>query len=267
MMPRAPRSLSKQCEHIKSLETSLESDTVVYGTMFTMESKDDPITILTFEILMNPLGTDVDLKIFTKSGDFVGAEDDASQWTKIADTSLFPAREGRGTIVPTNQFQTVEMEGNYELRAFFISLETADLWYMRDEQERDVGETFISDDFLSINSGIGISEYGFGNQIVSSRLFTGVIHYSHKAKCADGSSQANVLYSFYTQAYNTESIDEISYMLDYSLTNILSTTLSAFRDEFKIAVESTTCSKSTVEKRESSLFITRSIFLFLVSTP
>jgi hypothetical protein len=262
-----PRTLSKQCNHMMSLETSLESDTVVYGTMFTVESKDDPITILTFEIFANPLGTNIDLQIFTKSGDFVGAENDSTQWTKIVDTSLFPAREGRGTIIPTNKFQNVTMEGRNELHAFFVSLKTADLRYMRDEQERDVGETFISDNFLSIKSGIGISEYGFGNQIVSSRLFTGIIHYSHKEKCADSSSQATISYSFYSQAYGTESIDEISYMLDYSLTNILSTALSAFRNEFKIAVESTTCAESALEKGKSTHFVSRPCFFFLLTLP
>ena len=68
-MARDPRSLSKQFEHIMSLETSLESDTVVYGTMLTVESKDDSITILTFEILMNPLGANVNankMKVITK---------------------------------------------------------------------------------------------------------------------------------------------------------------------------------------------------------
>ena len=255
-----PRSLSEQCENIMSLETSLESDTVVYGTMFTVETKNDPITILTFELLLNPLGTNIDLKIFTKSGDFVGVEDDSSQWIKIVDTSLFPAREGRATIIPTTQFQNVTMTGRNELRAFFVSLKTADLRYMRDENERDIGETYIADDFLSIKSGIGISEYGFWNQIVSSRLFTGIIHYSHNAKCTDRISQATTLYSFYTQVNNKESIDEIRYMLDYSLANILSSSLSTFRDEFKIVVESTTCAESTLEKGESDLFISRPYF-------
>jgi hypothetical protein len=70
---------------------------LLFMEQFLLESKDFPITILTYEIQMNPLGTNVDIKIFKKSGDFLGAEDDASQWTKIADTSLF---EGRGTSAP-----------------------------------------------------------------------------------------------------------------------------------------------------------------------
>jgi hypothetical protein len=251
------RNLSKQCKQIMSLETFLESDTVVYGTMFTLENKNDPITIETFEIFINPLGTNIDIKIYTKSGDFVGLESESSQWTKIVDTSLFPAREGRGTIIPTTQFEKVTMEGTNEIRAFFISCKTADLRYKRDEIGRDVGETFLSDDFLSLQTGIGISEYGFGNQIVPSRLFTGIIHYSHQNKCTDKLSQAIVSYSFNTQVSASE-LDELNYMLDYSIANILSTSLSTFRDEFKLEIESTTCTESVLEEGKS-------IYIFFVS--
>jgi hypothetical protein len=92
------------------------------------------------------------------------------------------------------------------------------------------------------------------NQIVST---TGIIHYSHQTKCTEKSSQANVSYTFYTQISATDSLDELKYMLDYSITNILSSSLSAFRDEFKIEIESTTCTETVLEKGESILFLIR----------
>ena len=240
---------SNVCVTTRSLQTPSVADTVVIGTMFTVQTHKDPLTMLTMEISANPLDTKMDVQIYTKIGDFKGAESDPLKWTKIVDTSVTPAREGRGTIIPTEDFKTFTMNSN-EQRSFFISLKTSDLRYRRAD-DLETGQQFLSDGFLSVNVGIGLSEYGFGNQFFPSRMFSGIFHYTYATDCNAPTSKTLVTYSFYAQpkgqlAPKTEVIDELDRLVGNAIEGILGG-MGPFRDEHGIKVEDI----STVEHSET----------------
>jgi hypothetical protein len=247
------RFLAAVCDEPMSLVTSFEADTVVYGTMFTIQSKSEPIDVVTMEISANPIGTEMDVEIYTKLGDFVGSEKDSTQWTKIVDTSVIPAREGRGTIIPPSEFKTISMLSN-ELRAFFISLKTSDLRYKRDESGGNSGRTYVSDGYLSINSGVGIGAYGFNDQIFPSRLFTGIMHYTHKTDCAARKSKLLVSYSYHVRPKGNAVLSKTD--ISTELTNlggeafgaILDTELSSIRDKYQLQVEGLSCTFSNLKR-------------------
>jgi hypothetical protein len=247
------RVLTALCDEPMSLVTSFEADTVVYGTMFTIESKSEPIDVHTMEISANPIGTEMDVEIYTKVGDFVGSEKDPLQWTKIVDTSVIPAREGRGTIIPPSAFQTISMLSN-ELRAFFISLKTSDLRYKRDENDGDPGHIFASDGYLSIRAGVGIGEYGFNDQIFPSRLFTGIIHYTHKTDCAAKKSKVLITYSYHVRPKGnavlskTDIANELTTLVEEGFAAILDTELSSIRNQYQLQVDSLKCTFSNLKR-------------------
>lgn len=239
------RVLASGCVHATSLQTPLEADTVVYGTMFTVTTLADPIEMLTMEIYANPIGAAMDVEIYTKFGDFTGAENDPSQWKQIVNTTLVPAREGHGTIIPTTEFRSIKMNEN-EIHAFFVTLKTSDLRYKRGADSMPLGQAFVSDGYLSINSGIGISEYGFSTNIFPSRLFSGIFHYTHPSDCSEPASKLLITYSFHARPKggtgasmtNAQIIDAINSLVESSVTDLLNSGLSAVRDEYRVTVES-----------------------------
>lgn len=247
------RILADDCIRTKRLQTPFEADTVVYGTMFTVQTSTDSITMLSMEISANPIGTEMDVEIYTKLGNYIGAESDPSQWEKIVDTSLTPAREGRGTTIPEDQFKKFTMEKN-ELRAFFVSLKTSDLRYKSGTDDIEAGQPFVSDGYVSVNSGIGIAEYGFSNQIFPSRLFSGIFYYSHVADCSAPSSKVLVTYSFHAQPKGgailtrAEVINALNSLVDDAVNDLLNSELSSSRDEYMIAVASVSSTTSLLEQ-------------------
>ena len=246
------RILASDCVQIQRLQTPFEADTVVYGTMFTVQTSSDSITVLSMEISANPVGTEMDVEIYTKLGDYVGAEADPTQWVKIVDTSLTPAREGQGTPIPEDQFKNFTMETN-ELRAFFVSLKSSDLRYKRGEDSMEAGQPFVSDGYLSINSGIGLAEYGFNNQIYPSRLFSGIFYYSHATDCNAPSSKVQVTYSYLARSKESvfsrdEIIAALNSLVDGAVKSLLDSELSTIRDEYKVEVESVTSATSISEQ-------------------
>ena len=130
------------------------------------------------------------------------------------------------------------------LRSFFVSLKTSDLRYKRDEGSAEPGHSIVSDAYLSINTGVGLAEYGFSNQIFPSRLFSGIIYYSHQSDCEAPNSQDLVTFSFYTRengSSHNELIDELSSLVTGAIESLLDSQLSGIRDENKVKVDAVNC--------------------------
>jgi hypothetical protein len=242
--PSAPenvRHLQGQngCVSSRSLQSPIEADTVVIGTMFTVKTFDDPINLLTMEITANPIGTSMDVEIYTKLGDYQGAENDPTQWEKVVDTAVTPAHEGRGTLIPQEDFANFTMNP-HELHSFFVSLKTSDLRYKSDDNFGR-GQQFVSDGYLSVNAGIGLPNYGFGTEFFPSRLFCGIFHYTYATDCKAPTSKASVSYSFHVElkgngASESEMIDEMNSLVGTSIQSILDN-MATLRDEHVIRVE------------------------------
>lgn len=229
------------CVKSESLETPFEADTVVFGTMFTVQSQDDPISVATMEISATPLAEQMDVEIYTKVGDYQGFENEASQWTQVVATTVTPARDGRGTIIPANAFSGFTMNPN-ELRSFFVSLKTSDLRYKRGGDYK-TGQTFLSDGYLSMNVGIGIGSAGFGfGSVFPDRMFTGIIHYTHATDCDAPSGKSLVTYSFHarpkTGSASREVItNSVNMVVGDAVESVLNTKVPSLRDDHSISFE------------------------------
>ena len=238
--PEDARHLQGQngCVSSSRLQTPMEADTVVIGTMFTVKTFDDAINLLTMEIAANPIDTNMDVEIYTKPGDFQGAENDPTQWEKVVDTTIAPASEGRGTLIPPEDFSNFTINPN-EVHSFFVSLKTSDLRYKRADNI-ETGQQFVSDGYLSVNAGIGLSNYGFGTEFFPSRLFCGIFHYTYASDCNAPTSKTSVSYSFHVElgkgGSETEIVDEINSMVGTSLQSILES-MAALRVEHDMRVE------------------------------
>lgn len=228
------------CAVSEALQTPNEADTVVSGTMFTIQSHNDPISIITMEICANPIESSMQVQIYTKGGDFKGVENHPSKWIKIVDTSIFPAREGRGTLIPTDDFMSFTMNPN-EVRAFFVSIKTSDLRY-RQADDFDIAQPFVSDGYLSMNVGIGLADPGFGNRVFPSRMFSGIVHYTRLADCDAPDSKTVITYTFHVTpkaraAGKSEITDEVHNRVSEAIRDILKSDLSDLSDDHTIGVD------------------------------
>jgi hypothetical protein len=208
--------------------------------MFTVRTHDDPISMQTMEIIANPVESIMNVKIYTKGGGFKGFENDSSKWIKIVDTSIVPApREGRGTIIPPDEFIGFTMNPN-EMRSFFVSLTTSDLRYRRAD-EFETGQPFVSDGYLSVNVGVGLAGQGFGSRIFPSRMFIGIFHYNRVADCNAPTSKTLLTYTFHVQpkakvASKAEMTNEVEQRVGDALRDILRSDLSDLSNDHAISI-------------------------------
>lgn len=248
------------CIQAAHLQSPFPADTVAYGTMFTVQTHGDPVSIVTMEILANPVDSAMDVEIYTKEGDYQGAEADVTKWMQIVNTSVLPAREGRGTVIPMEDFSGVTMAPG-EIRAFFVSLKSSDLRYRR-AVNFQTGLPFHSDGYLSMNVGIGLADPGFGDRIYPNRMFSGMIHYTHTTDCNAPKSKSQTVYSFYAvpkgkAASKAEMTDEINKSVGDAIQNILDSDMSNLRDDHSLSVQKVESEISVMEngKFESYDFV------------
>lgn len=228
-----------ECERTSSLTTSFHADTVAVGTMFTVNTHNDPISILTMELSANPVNnTGMDVEIYTKTGNYSGFEDNATAWQLVTKTSVIPAKEGRGTLIPEDSFHPVNMTAG-DLRSFYVTLKTSDLRYTRAEQVSD-GEPFITDGYLSVNVGIGLSEYHFSKSLFKGRLFNGIIHYMHLTDCNEPSEKVVIPLQFnvrpQTEVRIADVANQFNDLVKGSLQTILDTIMIDLKDKYSLKI-------------------------------
>ena len=180
------------CTDTTSLLTSFRSDMQAYGVMFTINSKHTPLTILTLEFSAMITRNDdpVHIEVYTKEGDYSGYQAVPNAWSKVADLRLLPARTGRGTLIPPQDFTPVLMGAN-EQRAFYVTLDSTSLRYTGAPAIK-AGQPYVEDEALQINVGGGLLEYPFSTNLFEPRLFNGAFHYRRHVPCNDGPSVTTV---------------------------------------------------------------------------
>jgi hypothetical protein len=122
------------CNLITSLNTTYQSDKAVHayaGIMFTMATKQDPLTILTLELDvrydLTRSAKPSRVQVYTVPGVYkniwnsVNPPEDG--WVLVADSTLVPAPEGVGAIIPVQDFTPVPIEGGGTKQSFYISLD------------------------------------------------------------------------------------------------------------------------------------------------
>lgn len=231
--PSQYRALA-QCERTASLTTSFKADTVAVGTMFTVQTHDDPISIITMEVSANPVNEDgMDIEIYTKAGNYIGFEKRMSEWDLVTKTVVIPAREGRGTLIPDDAFSDVKMAAG-ELRSFYVTLKTSDLRYSRSNQNA-TDEPVSTDGFLSVYPGVGLADYKFNSdRFFDGRFFNGIFHYNHFTDCDEPSAKAYITLKFHVQPHEKtlvkELINQFNIKVAASVRYLLDTSMMALRD-------------------------------------
>lgn len=193
-------SEDEKCEQSSSLGTTLVSDTQAYGVMFSVRAKQEPLLVETLELSSVYVAGDreIHVEIFTKEGGYKSFEANPDAWVKIADTSLHPAKEGHGTLIPKRSFHPVEVKP-YTERAFYVTLDTTDLRYAN-APGSPMGSIYAQDENLQVHVGAGLLEYPFSNRIFEPRVFCGIIHYKKLVDCDNMAVMTSkVSYAFIVQ--------------------------------------------------------------------
>ena len=167
------------CTAESRLETTMEGGTGGFGSMFTVRTGADPVTVTSIEFLA--ASTDVlYVQVFTKQGNYKGSEANVTAWHKVVDTWLRGAGDVASTDIPENQFDPVHMLPN-QTRAFYVSLSKPVMQYSR--TARKIGQAISSDSFLQIDIGAGLAGPAFGESLVVPRVFNGALRFRHPDDC------------------------------------------------------------------------------------
>jgi hypothetical protein len=213
-----------QCAVNTALNTTYNAhpDVVPFvGIMFSIFSK-NPLEILTMELdIRFGSNTDLSVEVYSYAGRYDLVFNDPSVWTLIADTTVVPAPEGTGAIIPVNDFQTVSM-GQMERRSFYITMRSPILDYNVAALAK-TNEVALQTPDIDLLVGVGFSEYKFPEAIdpLVDPQFTGVIHYARKATtCGNVSTSVEYLFILDEQL-RIEVLGDLTRFVDAAVTDIL----------------------------------------------
>jgi hypothetical protein len=221
-----PRQLQTgQCDVNNALNTTYNPNPAVIpyvGIMFSIFSR-KPFEILTMELDIrfgNSTDLDLSVEVYSVKGRFDMIFNDPSVWTLIANTTLVPAPEGTGAIIPVNDFETVSM-GQLERRSFYITTKSPIMDY-NVEALAKTDEVALQTPDMDLLVGVGFSEYKFPEAIdtLVDPQFTGVIHYARKATCGEVSSTVD--YEFILdEQLRIETLGDLTTLTDAAVTDIM----------------------------------------------
>jgi hypothetical protein len=212
-----------QCAVNTALNTTYNAnkDVIPYvGIMFSVFAK-KPLDILTMELDIR-FGDNIDLsvEVYTYKGRFDIIYNKPSFWTLVANTTLVPAPEGTGAIIPVSDFDTVSI-GQNERRSFYITMKAPILQY-------NVGALVKTDEValqtadIDLLAGVGFSEYKFPEAIdtLVDPQFTGVLHYARNSTCGQVSSTVD--YEFIlNEKLRAGVLEDFTRQIDAAVTDLL----------------------------------------------
>jgi hypothetical protein len=154
----------------ESFLTTYVSNNGHSGNLFTIEAKFDMI-IETFDVHTDSTSDNLELKIYTKFGDFSRNDDNPSgTWTEIADTTVQGQGEFQPTHVPSKDVSTVAIKANTR-QSFYITFTGPYIKYTSALVDPDI----IQNNHLSFVAGAG-AQYPF-KYYFPNRVWNGVIYY------------------------------------------------------------------------------------------
>jgi hypothetical protein len=209
---------TKNCSIITALNTTYQANKNVIpyaGIMFSIATKSEAIDVLSFEFDLR-----IDLtrsaqpplvQVYTTVGRFEEVISNATSWSLIADTTVVPAPEGVGSMIPVQSFTPVSIPPGSR-QSFYITFEEAimdsniDALIKRDEVS-SVGDHFDIYAGAGFDPPISIGLFPTAWSEITDPFFTGVIRYRssmtsyQEEQCAvqkDGSQPLtiSILYEF-----------------------------------------------------------------------
>lgn len=166
------------------------------GIMFEMFSKTD-IEILSMEIdIRLPDVTDFSVEVYSLVGSYDQFVNDESSWEHVATTTLVPAPEGEGGIIPYQDFKSVVMPMRTK-RSWYITMRGPFIEHTVYALQK-TGEVHIVGEDFNILVGSGLTEYKFPVAVdrILSPQFAGVVHYKAVADCGALLTTTELQYAF-----------------------------------------------------------------------
>jgi hypothetical protein len=179
------------CRWMNCLNTTYEGNRVASGVMFSVTAK-QTLEILSLEIDHYTFDGDLEVEIFTRPGaDYIDVFSDPAEWNMVAQTPIFRAPEGTGSIVPRSAFTSIQMAAG-EILSFYVTLRTQHLKLSATSEWEDVtsknflttGDAYVSDDFLQVDVGIALRTFKFPETSLDfDAAFGGAFHYQAVQSC------------------------------------------------------------------------------------
>jgi len=163
----------------KEISTTFSSGNGGYGAMFDIECKSETgdLVISSMDFHTDLVGVDINVKIFTISGSYVGYGYQSEAWNIVADTTVKGEGYYKRTVVPSESFEDVViLNGN--VQAFYVTIDKPNLRY---SNAKNVGDVWVQSEeeneiVIKVGAGLGGGLASFSS-LFEPRVMNGVIHY------------------------------------------------------------------------------------------
>jgi hypothetical protein len=204
------------CLLTASLEAKYNGWETAAGTMFTVRPT-APLDVLSFEFDAFELAQDLSVQVYYRKGEFSGVTNDPAQWEKLADVEAQFAPDGKGAIIPANDFTAVSLEAG-ETYAFYVHFPQNNVFRTK-PSERLIGEDYLSNNVLGIQVGVNLEDGLFPDKFGAASEFPGRIHYRTALPCEQILTTTQVELQW---AVNSEPEGDVITALSYAVEGAIS---------------------------------------------
>lgn len=154
----------------KSFQTTFASNNGYAGNFFTIQAKVN-IVVETFDVNAGSTETGLELKIYTKFGDYSRNDvDPSSTWTEVCVTTVDGQGESKPTHIPSEAVKSVAIKSN-ERQSFFITFSEPYMKYTSTLFDPN----YYSNEDISFVASAG-TQYPFAHYF-ENRIWNGNIYY------------------------------------------------------------------------------------------
>ena len=166
----------------KTFQTTFASNNGYAGNMFTIQAKAADLIIETFDVHTGSKMEGLELKIFTKYGDFDRSDvDPSSNWYEICNTTVNGQGESLPTRIPAETVRSVAIKANSK-QSFYITFTGPHMKYT----SALLDPNYLTNDDLALVASAG-TQYPF-KPYFANRIWNGIIYYH-----TEGGDNAEIL--------------------------------------------------------------------------
>jgi len=155
---------------IRELATTFEHSRSYAGNMFDILARDDvEISTIAFHTFV---AGDVNIKVYTREGSYLGHDKDLKGWTLVADAVVKGHGLGHPTYIPREDFAPVLVRGKHR-QAFYI---TSDGPLLRAADGTSQGTVYKYNSDVIIYEGVG-KRYPIEDATIETRVWNGILEY------------------------------------------------------------------------------------------
>ena len=152
-----------------SITTTFDSNNGAAGNMFDITTFGNTLTVNSMAFNLETFGGPHTINVYTKSGSYVGFENNASPWTLVSQsTGITSSGQDTPTLVDVMDFSLL---ANSVTGIFVTTVETSGMDYTN-------GSNMFANADLRLDLGIGKGMGLFGGATFSPRTWNGTINYT-----------------------------------------------------------------------------------------